>query len=46
MARNPAAHNPKVNWHIEETKALDILTVISFANKYLDECYKNPSKNV
>jgi len=42
LVRNPAAHTPKVNWVMDETKALDILTVISFAHKYLDECHKVP----
>jgi uncharacterized protein (TIGR02391 family) len=42
LVRNPAAHTPKVNWRTDESKALDILTVISFAHKYLDECYKIP----
>lgn len=44
LARNPAAHTPKINWIVEEDKALDILTLISFAHKYLDECYKMPNK--
>ena len=44
LVRNPAAHTPKVNWKIDETKALDILTLISFAHKYLDECHKMPGK--
>lgn len=44
LVRNPEAHTPKINWHIDETKALDILTLISFAHKYLDECHKMPSK--
>lgn len=44
LVRNPAAHTPKVNWKVDETKALDILTLISFAHKYLDECYKMPGK--
>lgn len=44
LVRNPAAHTPKVNWKINEDKALDILTLISFAHKYLDECYKMPDK--
>lgn len=39
LVRNPAAHTPKINWRIDETKALDVLTVISLAHKYLDECY-------
>jgi uncharacterized protein (TIGR02391 family) len=42
LIRNPAAHTPKINWRIDETKALDVLTVISFAHKYLDECLKMP----
>jgi len=44
LVRNPAAHTPKINWRIDETKALDILTVISFAHKYLDECHRMPRK--
>lgn len=44
LVRNPAAHTPKVNWKMDETKALDILTLISFAHKYLDECHKVPNK--
>lgn len=31
LVRNPAAHTPKVNWKMDETKTLDILTLISFA---------------
>lgn len=44
LVRNPAAHTPKVNWKTDETKALDILTLISFAHKYLDECHRMPGK--
>lgn len=44
LVRNPAAHTPKVNWKVDEIKALDILTLISFAHKYLDECHKIPNK--
>ena len=44
LVRNPAAHTPKVNWKTDETKALDILTMISFAHKYLDECHRIPGK--
>lgn len=44
LVRNPQAHTPKINWPIEEDKALDILTVISFAHKYLDLCNKMPGK--
>lgn len=45
LVRNPMAHTPKINWKQDENEALDILTIISFAHKYLDKCYKNPSKN-
>ncbi|GEN58074.1 hypothetical protein GCM10012290_07690 [Halolactibacillus alkaliphilus] len=44
LVRNPAAHTPKVNWKVDETKALDILTIISFAHKYLDVCHRIPTK--
>lgn len=44
LVRNPAAHTPKINWKVDETKALDVLTLISFAHKYLDECHKMPGK--
>ncbi len=44
LVRNPAAHTPKVNWKTDETKALDILTLISFVHKYLDECHRIPGK--
>ena len=42
LFRNTAAHTPKINWKTDETKALDALTLISFAHKYLDECYPVP----
>lgn len=44
MVRNPIAHTPKINWKQNENEALDILTIISFAHKYLDKCYKNQVK--
>lgn len=44
LVRNPAAHTPKINWKADETRALDVLTLISFAHKYLDECHKFPGK--
>jgi len=44
MIRNPAAHTPKINWKVEEDKALDVLTIISFIHKYLDETRKMPGK--
>lgn len=42
LVRNPAAHTPKINWKKEETNVLDVLSLISFAHKYLDECHKMP----
>jgi uncharacterized protein (TIGR02391 family) len=45
LIRNPAAHTPKINWKTDETKALDVLTLVSFAHKYLDECFVVPGKN-
>lgn len=44
LIRNPIAHTPKINWKVEETRALDILTLISVAHKYLDECKPVPYK--
>lgn len=44
LVRNPAAHTPKIDWRVDEGKALDVLTLISFAHKYLDECHKMPNK--
>lgn len=44
LVRNPQAHTPKINWRIEEEKALDILTLISLAHKYLDQCQPVPYK--
>ena len=45
LVRNPAAHTPKINWKVDEKKALDILTMISFAHKYLDNCCQMPGCN-
>ncbi|NLE24927.1 MAG: TIGR02391 family protein, partial [Clostridiaceae bacterium] len=44
LVRNPAAHSPKINWNVEEEKALDVMTLISVAHKYLDECKAVPYK--
>ncbi len=44
LVRNPQAHTPKINWIINEEKALDVLTLISLAHKYLDECKPVPYK--
>ena len=45
LVRNPAAHTPKINWKQSENEVLDVLTIISFAHKYLDRCYKYPRNN-
>ncbi len=34
--RNPAAHNPKVEWPMAEQDALDILTTASLVHRKLD----------
>lgn len=44
LIRNPAAHTPKINWVIDEARALDVLTMISVAHSYLDECKPVPYK--
>jgi uncharacterized protein (TIGR02391 family) len=36
MIRNPIAHEPKIEWPMEEIDALDILTIISFVHRKLD----------
>lgn len=38
MYRNSAAHTLKCDWKANQTDALDTLTVISVAHKYLDKC--------
>jgi len=35
--RNPAAHEPRVIWHVREQDALDLLTMISLVHRRLDE---------
>jgi uncharacterized protein (TIGR02391 family) len=44
LFRNPPAHTPKINWRTDETRALDALTIISLAHKYLDECHRMPGR--
>lgn len=44
LVRNPAVHTSKTNWKTDETRALDILTLISFANKSLAECHRISGK--
>jgi uncharacterized protein (TIGR02391 family) len=38
--RNPLAHNPKVEWPMEERDALDILTLASLVHRKLDRTGK------
>lgn len=42
LIRNPMAHTPKINWITNETEALDILTLVSVAHKYLDKSHPMP----
>ena len=38
--RNPLAHDPRVEWDMNEQDALDILTVISLVHRKLDLAYR------
>ena len=38
--RNPLAHNPKVEWPMEERDALDILTLTSLIHRKLDRAQR------
>jgi len=38
--RNPAAHNPKVEWPMSERDALDILTIASLVHRKIDAARK------
>lgn len=40
MFRNPLAHEPKVEWPISEQDALDILGIISYCHRRLDNAQK------
>lgn len=42
MFRNTTAHEPKINWIIEEQDAIDLLTTISFIHRKLDKAVKIP----
>ena len=37
LFRNPTAHTPKISWVMKEQDALDLLTVVSFIHRRLDE---------
>ena len=38
--RNPAAHNPKVEWPMPEQDAMDILTMASLVHRKLDKAHR------
>lgn len=40
MFRNPEAHEPKVLWNIEEQDALEILGIISYCHRRLDNAQR------
>ncbi|UZD37920.1 TIGR02391 family protein [Capnocytophaga ochracea] len=40
MFRNPTAHEPKVEWEIKEQDALEILGIISYCHRRLDNMQK------
>jgi len=40
--RNPAAHNPKIEWDMSEQDALDILTTASLIHRKLDRAHRAP----
>ena len=38
--RNPTAHAPKITWPMSEQDALDVLTLVSFVHRKLDNTVK------
>lgn len=40
MFRNPTAHEPKIDWEVKEQDALDILGIISYCHRRLDNAQK------
>jgi uncharacterized protein (TIGR02391 family) len=40
MFRNPEAHEPKIDWNISEQDALEILAMISYCHRRLDNAQK------
>ena len=40
--RNPTGHAPKVRWHVSESDALDLLTILSFVHRRLDHAVVLP----
>ncbi len=42
--RNVTAHAPRVRWPIQERDALDLLTIVSYLHRRLDESVRTPRK--
>lgn len=40
MIRNPHAHEARVKWAIDEKDALDVLTMVSYVHRKLDETFR------
>ena len=40
MFRNPLAHQPKIEWSINEQDALEILSLISYCHRRLDNAVR------
>ena len=40
MYRNPTAHEPKIDWEVTEQDALEILGIISYCHRRLDNAHK------
>ena len=40
MFRNPEAHQPKIEWHVSEQDALEILSLISYCHRRLDKAHR------
>ena len=43
LFRNPIAHTPRVKWQRDVEDAVDCITLISYLNFVLDECYPVPT---
>ena len=41
--RNPAAHEPKINWDLSEEDAIDLLTLVSLLHRRLDAAVRIPT---
>ena len=40
--RNPTAHEPQIRWPISEQDALDLLTMVSFLHRRIDNAHRTP----